>query len=78
MLRPNYDPFFPNLRTFRKRMKSWKTTLGGILAGAALPMKAILPPAWSWISDAMVSFGALLTGLAARDNNVTSAQAGAR
>ena len=78
MLRPNYDPLFPQLRILRKRMKSWKTTLGGILAGAALPMKAILPPAWSWISESMVSFGALLTGLAARDNNVTSAKAGAR
>ena len=78
MLPPNYEPLLPNLRTFRKRMKSWKTTLGGLLAAAALPMKAILPPQWSWISEAMVSFGALITGLAARDNSVTSAQAGAR
>jgi hypothetical protein len=78
MLPPNYEPLFPQLRTLRKRMKSWKTTLGGILAGAALPMRAILPPDWAWISDAMLSFGALLTGLAARDNNVSSAKAGVR
>ena len=62
---------------------SWKTTLGGILSmiGAALqalpdnaPGAATLKP-WSIF---LVAVGASITGLAARDNNVTSEQAGAK
>lgn len=59
-------------------MKSWKTTLGGVLGASALPLKSLLPAQWSWVADAVASFGVLLVGWAARDNNVSSEAAGAK
>jgi hypothetical protein len=60
-----------------KLMKSWKTTLTGILAIAAAAV-GYFKPEWS---AALNSLAAILGGLgltAARDNGVTSEQAGAK
>lgn len=60
-------------------MKSWRTTLGGLLASAGqfIPWHA-LPEAWHWVGPALTGLGTLLLGLAARDNVVTSEEAGAK
>jgi hypothetical protein len=57
--------------------KSWKTTLGGILAAAGQVAAMSLPPHLVWIGHALTGIGTLLIGAAARDNTVTSRQAGA-
>lgn len=57
-------------------MKSWKTTLGGVLAiiGLALRKHPLTLP----YSDMLEAIGIGLLGLSARDNNVTSESAGAK
>ena len=75
---PNYHPWIRN-RPLRKLMKkSWKTTLGGALAAAGPMIKPLLPAGWEWISEACLSLGALIIGLSARDNSVSSAAAGVK
>ena len=61
-----------------KNKSSWKTTLGGMLLAAAPVSAGLLPPQWHWVGDALAALGALILGGSARDNGVTSEQAGAR
>jgi hypothetical protein len=68
-----------NLATDKIMKKSsWKTTLGGILMAGGPALKGMLPPQWDWIGDALIALGGLIVGASARDNSVTSEEAGAR
>lgn len=58
-------------------MKSWKTTLGGALAALGTTV-AILDPDWARWGGLVAAFGTFFGLLFARDNNVTSEQAGAK
>lgn len=59
-----------------KLMTSWKTSLGGILSlvGGTI---AVTWPEHAKVGAALQTIGTALIGLAARDNGVTSEQAGA-
>lgn len=59
-------------------MKSWKTTIGGILLGISPIVKNGLPPHLAWIGDVLLTAGGIILGASARDNNVTSEQANAK
>lgn len=56
-------------------MKSWKTSLGGLLIAAGQFLQPALPPDLQWISTTCTGLGALLLGLSARDNKVSTEQA---
>ena len=57
-------------------MKSWRTTLGGMLGVAAIAMKHV-PQTEAW-SDAVAALSLAILGITARDNKVSSEQAGAK
>lgn len=60
-----------------KSLKSWKTTLAGIIGLAALIVEIYFPeyaPGLAKLTAAAISAGLI----AARDNNVSSEQAGAK
>jgi len=59
-------------------MKSWKTTLAGILLGIGTPMAAAGEGIYQIIGVILASVGGLLLGVAARDDKVTSEAAGAK
>ncbi len=59
-------------------MKSWKTTLGGALGALGTYLITVDDPAWLQIvGQVFVGLGILIIGANARDNGVTSKQAGA-
>ena len=59
-------------------MKSWKTTLGGVLLAIGGWASTQSDPWWIYKAGGIINIiGALLLGGAARDNNVTSEQVGA-
>ena len=60
------------------KKSSWKTTVGGVLLAAGQAVPQLLPPTWHWLSATLTGIGGLIIGAAARDNNVSSEQAGAR
>lgn len=57
-------------------MKSWKTTLAGVLAAVGTYLAANEAGVVHTIGQLLVGAGPLLIGLFARDNNVSSEQAG--
>ena len=57
-------------------MKSWKTTLGGLLAATGLALKHAPEPAVASWSDFATGLGIAILGMAARDNGVSSEDAG--
>ena len=59
-------------------MKSWKTTLGGILTAAGIFLESNDSPVLSLIGQVLSAGGVFLIGLSARDNGVSSEKAGAR
>lgn len=59
-------------------MKSWRTTIGGALLAIGSIMVQVSAPEWvSTLGGACVSVGGLIMGVHARDNKVTSKEAGA-
>lgn len=60
----------------KMKKHSWKTTLGGVLQSIGLPMTQ-LEGTIGHVGTILAAVGALLLGLSARDNRVTSEQADA-
>lgn len=58
-------------------MKSWKTTLGGIIAAIGAAMLASDDHQLKLIGGVVAAVGALITGFTARDNDRTSEEVGA-
>lgn len=63
-----------------KKMKksSWKTTLGGALMALGQFIPQFLPADYHWLSGTLTGIGGVILGASARDNNVTSEQAGVK
>lgn len=60
-------------------MKSWKTTLGGLLGAIGTYLLTVQDPAWVQMVGMVVNaLGLLILGGSARDNTVTSEDAGAK
>ena len=55
-------------------IKSWKTSLGGILASAGMLSTVSDDPIVKTIATICGAIGALLLGLAAKDSNVTGGE----
>lgn len=62
------------------KKSSWRTTLGGILVALGQGFQAVKPVGEmsDTIGQLATLIGALVLGLSARDNNVTSEAAGAK
>lgn len=59
-------------------MKSWKTTLGGLVGAIGTYLVTVDDPAWlQVVGQVFVGLSLLIIGSSARDNGVTSKQAGA-
>lgn len=52
-------------------MKSWKTTVGGILLGIGTPLVAAGDGIYKTVGVVLSTIGGLIVGLAAKDSNVT-------
>ena len=59
-------------------MKSWKTTIGGILTAAGMFLEGNDAPVMSLIGKILSAGGVFLMGLSARDNSVSSEKAGVK
>lgn len=59
-------------------MTSWRTTLGGMLGAAGAALMALDAPTAKTIGVVLSALAFLIMGASARDNNVTSEQAGAK
>jgi hypothetical protein len=60
-------------------MKSWKTTLAGAVAALGTYLATVHDPGWVGpLGQLLQAVGVFAIGAAARDNNVSSEQAGAK
>ena len=60
------------------KKKSWKTTIAGLLAAVGAALSQSDDATLKSIGGVLAPIGAFLTGVFARDNNVSSEQAGAK
>lgn len=58
-------------------MKSWKTTAAGAITALGVYLSSVDDPTLSNVGKFLAGVGSFLTGLFARDNGITSKQAGA-
>ena len=60
-------------------MKSWKTTLGGILLALGTPLAGLVEESWvKYVGIGLMTLGGLLVGVQARDHNVSSEDEGVK
>jgi hypothetical protein len=59
-------------------MNSWKTTLGGLLTAAGGALAHAGNPYLTAFGEILLIVGPIVLGASARDNSVTSEQAGAK